>query len=77
LRDGQRLQPVADLEADSSIEGRLVAWERRIRPLTDHTQALSGQYAANRSLSKGNMFTPAALQAARYDPLRRVYSWPQ
>jgi 2-methyl-3-hydroxypyridine 5-carboxylic acid dioxygenase len=66
-----------DLEVASSVEDALVAWERRIRPITDRTQALSGQYAANRSLSRGNMFTPAALEAARYDPLRRVYSWPQ
>ncbi|TGV95664.1 FAD-dependent monooxygenase, partial [Mesorhizobium sp. M2D.F.Ca.ET.145.01.1.1] len=51
--------------------------EKRIRPITDRCQALSGDYAANRSLSKGNMFTPAALEAARYDPLRGVFSWPQ
>ncbi len=66
-----------DLEAGSSVEDSLVAWEKRIRPITDRCQALSGDYAANRSLSKGNMFTPAALEAARYDPLRRVFSWPQ
>jgi 2-methyl-3-hydroxypyridine 5-carboxylic acid dioxygenase len=66
-----------DLEEGSSVEDALVGWEKRIRPITDRCQALSGDYAANRSLSKGNMFTPAALEAARYDPLRRVYSWPQ
>lgn len=66
-----------DLEEGASVEDALVAWETRIRPITDRCQALSGDYAANRSLSKGNMFTPAALEAARYDPLRRVYSWPQ
>jgi len=66
-----------NLAETSSVEDALVAWEKRIRPITDRCQALSGQYAANRSLSKGNMFTPAALEAARYDPLRRIYSWPQ
>jgi 2-methyl-3-hydroxypyridine 5-carboxylic acid dioxygenase len=66
-----------DLEESSSVEDALVGWEKRIRPITDRCQALSGDYAANRSLSKGNMFTPAALEAARFDPLRRVYSWPQ
>jgi len=66
-----------DLAENSSVEDALVAWEKRIRPITDHTQYLSGEYAANRSLSKGNMFTNEALQAARYDPIKRVYSWPQ
>lgn len=66
-----------DVERHSSVEDALIAWEQRIRPITDRCQALSGEYAANRSLSKGNMFTPAALEAARYDPLRGVFSWPQ
>lgn len=66
-----------DVEATSSVEDALDAWEKRIRPITDRCQAISGQYAANRSLSKGNMFTPEALEAACYDPLRRIPSWPQ
>ncbi|MEQ8479773.1 MAG: NAD(P)/FAD-dependent oxidoreductase [Hoeflea sp.] len=66
-----------DLAESSSVEDALGSWEKRIRPITDHTQYLSGEYAANRSLSKGNMFTNEALQAARYDPIKRVYSWPQ
>lgn len=66
-----------DLAENSSVEDALVSWEKRIRPITDHTQYLSGEYAANRSLSKGNMFTNEALEAARYDPIKRVYSWPQ
>lgn len=66
-----------DLERGSSVEDSLAEWEKRIRPITDRCQALSGEYAANRSLSKGNMFTPAALESARYDPLRGVFSWPQ
>ena len=66
-----------DVQEHSSVEDALTAWEKRIRPITDRCQALSGDYAANRALSKGNMFTNAALEAARYDPLRRVFSWPQ
>ena len=66
-----------DVEAESSVEDALMAWEKRIRPITDRTQQISADYAANRSLSKGNMFTPEALEAARYDPINRVYSWPQ
>ncbi len=66
-----------DVATASSVEDALLQWEKRIRPITDRCQAISADYAANRSLSKGNMFTPAALEAARYDPLRRVYSWPQ
>lgn len=66
-----------DLQRGSSIEDSLTAWEKRVRPITDRCQALSGEYAANRSLSKGNMFTPAALESASYDPLRGVFSWPQ
>lgn len=66
-----------DLERGSSVEASLAAWEKRVRPITDRCQALSGEYAANRSLSKGNMFTPAALESASYDPLRGVFSWPQ
>ncbi|SIR33257.1 2-methyl-3-hydroxypyridine 5-carboxylic acid dioxygenase [Rhizobium sp. RU20A] len=66
-----------DVAAEGSVEDALLAWERRIRPITDRTQQISADYAANRSLSKGNMFTPEALEAARYDPINRVYSWPQ
>ncbi len=66
-----------DVEEHASIEDALAAWQKRIRPITDRCQATSGEYAANRSLSKGNMFTPAALESARYDPLRRLFSWPQ
>ena len=66
-----------ELEEHDSIEDALPAWETRIRPITDRCQKIAGEYVANRSLSKGNMFTPAALEAARYDPLRRLFSWPQ
>jgi len=64
-----------ELEEVPDVQEALVSWEKRIRPITDRCQALSGEYAANRSLSKGNQFTPAALEAARYDPSRRVFSW--
>lgn len=66
-----------DMATASSVEDALPQWEKRIRPITDRCQAISADYAANRSLSNGNMFTPAALEAACYDPIRRVSSWPQ
>jgi 2-methyl-3-hydroxypyridine 5-carboxylic acid dioxygenase len=65
----QELEEVPDV-----IEG-IKAWEKRMRPLTDRCQAISGEYAANRSLSKGNQFTRRATEAARYDVTRRVFSW--
>jgi len=64
-----------ELEEIPDVEEALRSWEKRIRPITDRCQAVSGEYTANRSLSKGNQFTPRALEAARYDPTRRVFSW--
>jgi 2-methyl-3-hydroxypyridine 5-carboxylic acid dioxygenase len=65
-----------ELDEVADVEEAIVAWEKRIRPITDRCQAISGEYAANRSLSNGNQFTRAATEAARYDPTRRVFSWP-
>ncbi len=64
-----------ELDEIANVQDALPAWEKRIRPITDRCQAVSGEYAANRSLSKGNMFDQRALEAARYDPTRRVFSW--
>jgi 2-methyl-3-hydroxypyridine 5-carboxylic acid dioxygenase len=64
-----------ELDEIPDIGDALRSWEKRIRPITDRCQAISGEYAANRSLSKGNQFTARALEAARYDPTRRRYSW--
>ncbi len=64
-----------ELDEIPDIGDALRSWEQRIRPITDRCQAISGEYAANRSLSKGNQFTARALEAARYDPTRRRYSW--
>ncbi|MBX6328937.1 MAG: FAD-dependent monooxygenase [Pseudolabrys sp.] len=64
-----------ELDEVADVEEALKSWEKRIRPITDRCQALSGEYAANRALSKGNQFTRQALEAARYDPTRRVFSW--
>ena len=66
-----------EMDKTSPVEDALEAWQKRVRGITDRCQKISGDYAANRSLSKGNMFTPAALESARYDPLRDLYSWPQ
>jgi 2-methyl-3-hydroxypyridine 5-carboxylic acid dioxygenase len=64
-----------ELEEIPNVEEGLQSWEKRVRPITDRCQEISGEYAANRSLSKGNQFTARALEAARYDPTRRVFSW--
>lgn len=64
-----------DLEEVADVEEAIVTWEKRVRPITDRCQEISGEYAANRSLSKGNQFTRAATEAARYDATRRVFSW--
>lgn len=64
-----------ELDEIADVEAAVVSWERRMRGLTDRCQAMSAEYAANRSLSKGNMFDSRALEAARYDPTRRVFSW--
>ncbi len=65
-----------ELDEVADVEDAIVSWEKRVRPITDRCQEISGDYAANRSLSKGNQFTFAATEAARYDPARRVFSWP-
>ena len=64
-----------ELEEIPDVEEGIRSWEKRIRPLTDRCQAISGEYAANRSLSKGNQFDRRATEAARFDPTRRVFSW--
>jgi 2-methyl-3-hydroxypyridine 5-carboxylic acid dioxygenase len=64
-----------ELDEIADVEAAAVSWEKRMRALTDRCQEVSAEYAANRSLSKGNMFDGRALEAARYDPTRRVFSW--
>jgi 2-methyl-3-hydroxypyridine 5-carboxylic acid dioxygenase len=64
-----------ELDEIPDVEAAIRSWEKRIRPLTDRCQAISGEYAANRSLSKGNVLDRRAMEAARYDPNRRVFSW--
>jgi 2-methyl-3-hydroxypyridine 5-carboxylic acid dioxygenase len=64
-----------ELEEIPEVEAAVTSWEKRMRPLTDRCQEISGEYAANRSLSIGNMLDRRAMEAARYDPTRRVFSW--
>jgi 2-methyl-3-hydroxypyridine 5-carboxylic acid dioxygenase len=64
-----------ELNDTPDVEAGVRSWEKRMRPLTDRCQAISGEYAANRSLSKGNTLDRRAMEAARYDPTRRVFSW--
>lgn len=64
-----------ELEEIADVEEAMKSWEKRMRPLTDRCQTISGEYAAHRSLSNGNMLDRRAMEAARYDPNRRVFSW--
>lgn len=64
-----------ELDEIADVEDATRSWEKRMRPLTDRCQAISGDYAANRSLSHGNMLCGPAMEAAHYDPTRRVFSW--
>ena len=66
-----------DVSAAGSVEDALPEWEKRIRPITDRTQKMSGDFAASRGMSYGNQFTETVLEAHRFDPIRGVYSWPQ
>jgi|SRR5579862_475666 len=59
----------------SDVEDAVRSWENRMRPLTDRAQALSAELTAARALSKGNQQHRTAFETARYDPLRRVFSW--
>jgi 2-methyl-3-hydroxypyridine 5-carboxylic acid dioxygenase len=64
-----------ELESHDDVEQGIKVWEKRMRPLTDRCQALSEHLTANRMLSKGNQQHRTAFETARYDPLRRVFSW--
>jgi 2-methyl-3-hydroxypyridine 5-carboxylic acid dioxygenase len=57
----------ASVSHGGDLERALVAWERRERPITDRCQERSAWFAATRSMSKGNQFTPEILETARYD----------
>ena len=59
----------------SEVEEGVKAWERRMRPITDRCQTLAAELTAQRALSKGNQQHRMAFETARYDPLRRVFSW--
>ena len=57
----------ASVSTGEDLENALVAWERRERGITDRCQERSAWFAATRSMSTGNQFTPAVLETARYD----------
>ncbi len=69
------LSLAVELEDFPEVQEGIACWEKRMRPLTDRCQALAKVLTANRALSKGNQQTREAFEAARYDPLRRVFSW--
>ncbi len=49
------------------LEKALRDWQERERPTTDRCQERSAYFAASRSMSKGNQFTPTMLETAMYD----------
>jgi len=56
-------------EAGDDIEGGLRVWDQRERPLTDHTQAVSGKYVRARAGSDGaNKWDATAMRTARHIP---------
>lgn len=60
------------LQGSSSIEDALRAWEKKERPLTDHTQNLASELAKSRKLSEGHAWSDDALRAARHVPTGTV-----
>lgn len=57
------------LERGGPIEARLAEWEKRERPLTDHTQEVSAQFAQIRAGADGrSKWDDAALRTARCVP---------
>jgi 2-methyl-3-hydroxypyridine 5-carboxylic acid dioxygenase len=50
-----------------NLEAALKNWERRERPITDRCQERTAYFAATRTMSKGNQFTPTMLETMMYD----------
>ncbi|WPB57453.1 NAD(P)/FAD-dependent oxidoreductase [Xylophilus sp. GOD-11R] len=62
---------VATEETDT-VEEALALWQRRERPLTDHTQSRAAELAASRSLASGMAWDDVGLRAARHLPTGTV-----
>ncbi|MGE0714914.1 MAG: FAD-dependent oxidoreductase [Alphaproteobacteria bacterium] len=56
------------LDETDDVEEALALWERRERPLTDHTQARAAEIAATRVLASGMKWDDEGLRAARHVP---------
>ncbi|WP_110650077.1 FAD-dependent oxidoreductase [Salinicola peritrichatus] len=56
------------IEETDSLEEALQLWERRERPLTDHTQSRASELAASRDLAAGMDWNDIGLKAARHVP---------
>jgi len=56
------------VEDAPDMETALVQWERRERPLTEHTQNLSALIAKERKTSQGGFWDADALRAANHVP---------
>jgi 2-methyl-3-hydroxypyridine 5-carboxylic acid dioxygenase len=58
----------ATVEQSASVEEALSAWERRERPLTEHTQAWSEEIARRRAMASGTAWNDDTLKTARHIP---------
>lgn len=56
------------LDERDSVRGALELWERRERPLTDHTQRRAGEIAGTRVLAGGMNWDDEGMRAARSVP---------
>lgn len=56
------------LDECDTVEAALALWERRERPLTDHTQRRAAEIAAARILASGMKWDDEGLRAARHVP---------
>jgi 2-methyl-3-hydroxypyridine 5-carboxylic acid dioxygenase len=62
------LSLAAMVEQSVSVEEALSAWERRERPLTEHTQAWSEETARRRAMASGTAWNDNTLKTARHVP---------
>ena len=65
------------LEECATVEEALALWERRERPLTDHTQRRAAEIAASRVLASGMSWDDEGLRAARHIPTGAMRASPQ
>ena len=65
------------VEECASVEQALVAWERRERAITEHTQASSEETARARAMASGTAWNETTLKTARHIPTgTQQLQWP-